>query len=113
MLKISRTWRNRLSVRSPDPVSPEQFRAARKRLRWDHEQAGRFLWVTARTIRYWEAGQGRIPYPAFRLLRLRAGHAVSAIGWDGWAFAANGALVSPAGRAFLAYELEQIERVFT
>lgn len=113
MLYISKAWKRRLAVRSPDPVLPERFREARKRLRWNHEQAADFLWVSARTIRNWEAGKGRIPYPAFRLLRLRAGHAVSAAGWDGWTFSPTGALVSPAGRMFQAHELMYLESVFT
>ena len=112
MLRISKAWKKRLAARSPDPVLPERFREARKRLRWTPEQAGDFLWVSGRTIRNWEAGRGRIPYAAFRLLRLRSGHAVSATGWDGWQFAASGGLVSPSGRVFHSYQLEQIERVF-
>lgn len=112
MLRISKAWKKRLAARTLDPVTPDRFREARKRLRWDYDQTADFLWVTARTIRYWEAGKGRIPYAAYRLLRLRAGLAVSVAGWDGWQFSANGGLISPAGRVFMAYELEQIERVF-
>lgn len=112
MLRISKAWKKRLSVRSRDPVLPERFREARRRLRWSPDQAADFLWVSGRTVRNWEAGRGRIPYAAFRLLRLRAGHAVSSFGWDGWVFTAQGGLVSPAGRVFHAYQLEQIERVF-
>jgi DNA-binding transcriptional regulator YiaG len=112
MLYISKAWKKRLSARAVEQVHPESFVEARKRLRWSPEQAADFLWVSGRTVRNWEAGIGRIPYPAFKLLRLRSGHAVASIGWDGWMFAANGALLSPAGRSFMAYELEQIERVF-
>lgn len=112
MLRLTTAWRKRLSVRSYDPVTPERFKDARKRLRWSLDQAADYLWVTSRTIRNWESGQARIPYAAYRLLRLRSGHAVMAQGWDGWEFSTQGALISPAGRLFHVHELEQIERVF-
>ena len=60
MLRMSRAWKNRLSVRSMDPVLPERFKEARKRLRWNHDQAASFLWVTSRTIRNWESGQASV-----------------------------------------------------
>ncbi len=111
-MKLSKTALKRLSTRTYDPPSPETFRDSRKRLRWSVEQAADFLWVTPVTIRNWESGRGKIPYAAFRLLRMRAGHAITAAGWGGWTIGHKGELVTPTGRCFMPSDLSWLTIVF-
>ena len=42
------------------------------------------LQVTARTIMHWEEGKTRIPYSAFKLLRIRANGEFLDGAWNGW-----------------------------
>lgn len=111
-MKPSKNAMKRLSTRVIDPPSSETFRDSRKRLRWSIDQAADFLWVTPMTIRNWESGRGKIPYAAFRLLRMRAGHAVAAAGWDGWTIGHKGELVAPTGRCFMPSDLSWLTIVF-
>jgi DNA-binding XRE family transcriptional regulator len=77
------------------------------------KEAAHYLGVTVRTLRNWENGTNRIPYPAFKLIRMRAGGIVQAPGWDGWRFGRDGALFSPDGRSFLPWQLQQLRLVFS
>lgn len=48
------------------------------------KETAAYLGVTVRTLRNWENGSCRIPYPAFKLIRMRAGgivHAPAGVGW--------------------------------
>lgn len=74
-------------------------------------QACDYLGVSRRTIYNWENGINRIPYPAFKLLRMRAGAIVHVPGWDGWRYARDGALVTPDGRTFQPWELQNLRLV--
>lgn len=44
------------------------------------KETAAYLGVTVRTLRNWENGSCRIPYPAFKLIRMRAGGIVHAPG---------------------------------
>jgi transcriptional regulator with XRE-family HTH domain len=99
-------------VRRRYPICPEAFRDARHRLRFSIEDAARLLDVTPRTVRNWESGRARIPYAAFRLLRLHAGAVVSVAGWEGWHFGADGTLWSPEGKRFKAVDLAYLWLTF-
>ena len=94
-------------------VDRATFHLERRTAGLTQAEAARFLGVTERTIRNWENGACRIPYPAFRLIRMRAGGIVHASGWDGWRFGAGGALFSPEGRSFQPWELQQLRLVFS
>ena len=50
------------------PMSPQQFRAALRRLRLSQVQAARRLRVNERTVRRWVAGDSRIPESVALLL---------------------------------------------
>ena len=50
------------------PMSPQQFRAALRRLRLSQVQAARRLSVNERTVRRWLAGDSRIPESVALLL---------------------------------------------
>lgn len=93
-------------------VDRAAFHLERRTAGLTQAEAARFLGVTERTIRNWEKGGTRIPYPAFRLIRMRAGGIVHALGWDGWRFGRDGALFSPEGHAFQPWELSQLRLVF-
>jgi transcriptional regulator with XRE-family HTH domain len=94
------------------PVDCDDFRYARERLGWSVDRCAAFLQVHVRTLQNWERGRVRIPYSAFRLLRVRAGLAAPANGWDGWFFGADGVIWSPEGRSFLASEMSYLSLVF-
>lgn len=69
--------------------------------------------VNIRTIRNYENGVVRIPYPAFRLMRLLAGYNLVSSGrqlksnWDDWSFWKN-KLWTPDGRSFEPHELRYV-----
>lgn len=94
-------------------VDPEMFYLERRTAGLTRSEAARYLGVTVRTIRNWENAFSRIPYPAFKLLRMRAGGIVQAPGWEGWRFGRGGALYSPCGRSFLSWELYHIRHMFS
>jgi transcriptional regulator with XRE-family HTH domain len=94
------------------PVDPEAFRVARFSAGLSLDDAAAFLRVTTRTIRNWESGSVRIPYPAFRLLRIRAGSGFPFEGWEGWMVGKDGTLWSPARQSFRPKDLEWLSLVF-
>jgi DNA-binding transcriptional regulator YiaG len=89
----------------------EQFVIERKTAGLTKADAAAYLGVSLRTLRNWENGSNRILYPAFKLIRMRAKAIVHVPGWDGWRFARDGALVTPTGRAFQPWELQNLELV--
>ncbi|MEW6119710.1 MAG: VC1465 family Xer recombination activation factor [Pseudomonadota bacterium] len=92
-------------------VDHEQFLIERKTAGLTQRKAADYLGVSLRTVRNWETGANRIPYPAFKLIRMRAKAIVHVEGWEGWRFDRDGALVTPAGRSFQPWELEQLQLV--
>ncbi|PKO73321.1 MAG: XRE family transcriptional regulator [Betaproteobacteria bacterium HGW-Betaproteobacteria-17] len=92
-------------------VDPEQFYRERVTAGLSQKQACEYLGVTRRTMNNWETGRSRIPYPAFKLIRMRAGAIVHVPGWDGWRYARDGALLTPDGRSFQPWELQNLELV--
>lgn len=92
-------------------ADPERFYVERMTAGLTQDQACEYLGVTRRTLYNWEKGINRIPYPAFKLLRMRAGAIVHAPGWDGWRYARDGALVTPDGRTFQPWELQNLQLV--
>jgi transcriptional regulator with XRE-family HTH domain len=92
--------------------SHEQFCIERFTAGFTRLQAADYLGVSIRTIRNWESGKNRIPYPAFKLLRMRAKGLVNDKRWEGWRFTPDGALCSPVGRSYLPMQLENLSNVF-
>src|SRR3989338_5964122 len=90
-------------------IDPEQFREARKRAGLTREMAADMLDVETRTLRNWEEGCSRIPYTAFKVLRLLAGFLIPWEPWEGW-FIRGNMLVSPEGRTFEQHELRYVSR---
>jgi transcriptional regulator with XRE-family HTH domain len=95
------------------PVDRETFYVERRTAGLTRKETADYLGVTVRTIRNWENGSARIPYPAFKLVRMRAGGIVQDPGWDGWRFGRGGALYSPCGCSFESWELYNIRHVFS
>ena len=94
-------------------VDPENFHLTRRMAGLSQQEAAAYLGVCLRTLRNWELGKFSIPYPAFKLLRMRSGGIVQAQGWEGWRFAPDGALWSPDGRSFKSWELYHLRLVFS
>lgn len=52
------------------PMTAKQFRAALKRLGLNQTVAARRLGVTARAVRFWVAGDRKVPEPVVILLKM-------------------------------------------
>ena len=92
-------------------ADPERFHVERLSAGLTQQQAAEYLGVSVRTMRNWETGCNRIPYPAFKLIRMRAGAIVHAPGWDGWRFTRDGGLLTPDGRSFQSWEILNLQLV--
>ncbi|MFA6203042.1 MAG: VC1465 family Xer recombination activation factor [Gallionella sp.] len=92
-------------------INPQDFADLRKQASMTRKEAAQALDVTARTIQNWETGGARIPWMAYRMLRILRGYALPQVAWQGWEIR-NGALYNPAGRSFDAVWLENTEHVF-
>lgn len=92
-------------------IDPQDFRDLRKCSGLTRKQAGEVLNVTPRTIQNWETGGARIPWMAFRLLRITQGYALPCDAWEGWTVA-GAVLYAPNGKGFAAPQLEYLEQTF-
>lgn len=92
-------------------ADPAQFYIERMTAGLTQHEACEYLGVTRRTLYNWENRRSRIPYSAFKLIRMRAKAIVHVEGWDGWRFARDGALVTPDGRSFHAWEIQNLQLV--
>lgn len=88
-------------------IEPDAFHLARRKAGLTMRQAALELDVDVRTIRNYENGVSRIPYPAFRLLRLLANYQLVGRDWADWSFWQN-KLWSPEGRSFAVHELRYV-----
>lgn len=92
-------------------IDPQDFRELRLMSGLTRAQAAEELDVTPRTIQNWETGGARIPWMAFRMLRILRGFALPCQQWEGWELRGRN-LYSPAGRAFDAVHLANLELIF-
>ena len=92
-------------------ISPWDFRNLRRISGLTRKQAAELLDVTARTIQNWETGGVRIPWMAYRMLRILTGYALPGKAWEGWSVHGD-RLYAPNGRWYEANSLEQIEQIF-
>ncbi|MCA0299482.1 MAG: VC1465 family Xer recombination activation factor [Proteobacteria bacterium] len=81
-----------------------KFLSARQQLGWTHQECAKVLRVTTRTLRYWEAAEVRIPYAAFKLMRVLASGRYLGDAWRNF-FVRGDVLVSPEGHEFAAGDL--------
>lgn len=70
------------------------------------------LAVTVKTLSNWETGRSRIPYAAFKLLKVLTGYELPGDAWERWSLRGD-TLFSPDGRSFKAWELMQLVHVFS
>lgn len=73
-------------------ISPGDFRNLRRFSGLTRKQAAELLDVTARTIQNWETGGARIPWMAYRMLRILTGYALPGKAWEGWSVHGDRAL---------------------
>lgn len=75
------------------------------------EGCAELLRVTPRTVWHWEGGDRRVPYAAFKLLRILKGYELPHPDWSGWTLH-RGTLYTPAGQGFRADDLQWLSLVF-
>lgn len=92
-------------------ISPQDFGDLRRQSNLTRKQAAAALDVTPRTIQNWETGGARIPWMAYRMLRILRGYALPGVHWEGWTIR-NHQMFDPAGRSFDAVWLANVEYVF-
>ncbi|MGA8864699.1 MAG: VC1465 family Xer recombination activation factor [Gallionella sp.] len=92
-------------------VYPQDFRDVRRFADLTRKQAADLLDVTPRTVQNWETGGARIPWMAYRLLRILKGSDLPGKAWEGWHLHGD-RLYAPNGRWFDAALLGQVERVY-
>lgn len=81
-----------------------KFREARLQCCLSVEGCAKLLRISERTVRNWEAGAVRIPYAAFKLMRVMRGGKLLGSDWTG--FRVHGdTLITPEGRSFHFSEL--------
>jgi len=93
-------------------IEPHDFSDLRKQAGMTRKAAAKALDVTPRTIQNWETGGARVPWMAYRMLRILRGYALPGVTWEGWTLRDH-QLFTPAGRSFDAVWLENIEYVFS
>lgn len=93
-------------------IEPHDFADLRRQSGLTRAQAAAELNVTPRTIQNWETGGARIPWMAYRMLRILRGTALPGFAWEGWTIRGRN-LFSPSGRAFDAAWLLEVENVFS
>lgn len=92
-------------------IDPRDFRDLRRMSGLTRKQAADELDVTPRTIQNWETGGARIPWMAYRMLRILRGYALPGADWEGWTVQGRN-LYGPTGRQYDAQWLVQVESVF-
>ncbi len=92
-------------------IDPQDFRDLRRQSGLTRKEAAAALDVTPRTIQNWETSGARIPWMAYRMLRILRGYALPGYQWEGWTLN-RGELVSPAGRRFDSAWLLDVGNVF-
>ncbi|QHE76548.1 VC1465 family Xer recombination activation factor [Hydrogenophaga sp. PBL-H3] len=73
-----------------------RFKAMYTRLGFSVADAAKFLQVTPRTVHAWISGRVRIPYAAYKLLRVQLHYELPGDAWSGWSLSA-GRLYTPEG----------------
>ena len=92
-------------------IDHEAFILMRHRAFLTIQQVATLLDVTHRTVINWEKGRSRIPYTAFRVLKLKVGYVFHDRHFGDW-FVKGDTLWSPEGRGFKPDELRYIANYF-
>ena len=92
-------------------IEPLDFQDLHKLSGLSRAEVAKALDVTARTVQNWETGGARIPWMAYRMLRILRGYALPGHAWEGWTLRGD-TLYSPDNRGFPAGELYFLRNVF-
>lgn len=92
-------------------IDPQDFQDLRKHSGLTRRQVAEALNVTVRTIQNWETGGARIPWMAYRMLRILRGYALPGKDWEGWTISGD-LLIPPVGRPLDAANLLYLGAVF-
>ncbi len=93
-------------------IEPQDFRDLRRQAGLTRNQAAQALDVTPRTIQNWENGGARIPWMAYRMLRILRGYGLPGHHWDGWSIVGD-TLYAPNGHRYTSGELQHLSLVFS
>jgi hypothetical protein len=74
----------------------KRFRYLYSRMGLKPADVAKLLHVSERTIHNWVAGSVRVPYSAYKLLKIQLHYELPGKAWEGWSFAA-GKLYTPEG----------------
>lgn len=80
-------------------VTGSRFRTARAACCLSLPEAAKLFRVTTRTLQNWESGRVRVPYAAFKLMRILRGHELPHPAWRGFRVVGN-TLWTPEGHPF-------------
>ena len=80
-------------------VTASRFREARSVCCLSVPAAAKLLRVTERTLQNWEAGRVRVPYAAYKLMRVLRGHELAHPAWSGFRVVGD-TLWTPEGHPF-------------
>lgn len=94
------------------PVSYERFRETRLIAGMSRKEAAKLLFVTLRTVQLWEAGKVKIPYAAFRLLRIHTGYDLPGDAWKGFSLFGDTLKITPDGKNVAAGDLRYLSLTF-
>jgi transcriptional regulator with XRE-family HTH domain len=81
----------------------KKLRQMYRSLGLSREDAGKLLQITPRTLQNWESGRVRVPYSAYKLLRVLLGYELPHKAWEGFTVRGN-VLYTPEGYAVPAHE---------
>ena len=73
-----------------------RFKAMYASLGLTVDDVANFLQVTPRTVQLWISGRVRVPYAAYKLMRLQLHYELPGAAWEGWHLSA-GRLYTPEG----------------
>ncbi len=80
-----------------------RFKAMYARLGFSVADVAKFLQVTPRTVHAWVSGRVRIPFAAYKLLRIQLHYELPGQAWNGWHLSA-GRLYTPEGHQLDPHE---------
>lgn len=92
-------------------IDPNDFHLMRRRAFLTTVEAAKLLDVTHKTLQNWEKGRSRIPYTAYRVLKIKVGYLFDDEHFKDW-FVRDDTLWSPEGRGFKPHELRYIANYF-